>query len=286
VGRLWTVSFGRNVRTLRERQKLTQTALAKAATVSIDTVQNWENGPNAPTTHHQDVLAGIFGVPVERLWERTVLLVPELDVGVHCFPSPPGIDRESMIVEPIMRKLNALKFDRYVLTSFSNVRTAIAEQMPQLHEQQQSFKSELLEWAKAARRALILLAFRPERDEEWGDYLNLIGLLKYDSCIVVVQAVDPFHAQPILRTTSRYVAKVYSVEMNFADFPPTPDDLKHEIPPCCYDTVLSVFNGDPESDGRECVSKLIEARILSRENDRLIVQCGTEPQWRGIPSND
>lgn len=283
VRKPWTPSFGRNVRTLRDLKKLTQVALAKDAKVTVDTVRNWEGGPNAPTPQHVDALARIFGVSVEILWERAVVLVPEFDVGVHCFPAPPVVARESLVVEPIMRKLRAQDFDRYAFDNFDNLRTALKEQLPSLYGQQiPEYKARLLEWAKAKKRALVLSAFRPRADDEWSAYIDFVGFLKYDCCIVVVQSIDPFHAQTLLKTTSRYAAKVYPVDMSISDFPIDPENLRREVPTCCYRTILAVLHGNFEWDGRECVAKLIEAKIMAREGNHLVFQSGSEPLWRRV----
>jgi transcriptional regulator with XRE-family HTH domain len=286
LGRTWTLSFGRNVRFLRELKNLSQAALAKEAKVSVETVRNWEIGPNAPTPQHLAALAASLGVAVERLWERAVLLVPEFDIGVHCFPSPPVIERESLIVEPIMRKLKALMFDCYMLPSFADVHQALAELSPDLraHVHEYEFKPRILEWAKEKRRALVMSSFRPDTEEQWSRYIEVIGLLKYDCCIVVIQAVDPFHVQPLLRTTSRYAAKVYAVDMNLDEFPPDLEELRRELPACCYRTILSVFDGNREVNGRECVAKLIESRVVAWKDGQLTVQYGMESLWRALTS--
>jgi len=263
-------------------KKLTQATLAKSAKVTVDTVRNWEVGPNAPTTQHVEALARIFDVSVDILWERAVVLVPEFDVGVHCFPSPPVLARESLVIEPIMRKLRAQDFDRYAFANFENLRTALAEQLPHLHEQLPRHKAQLLEWAKAKKRAIVLSAFRPHVEDEWSAYIDFVGFLKYDCCIVVVQSIDPFHAQTLLKTTSRYAAKVYPVDMSNADFPADPEDLRREVPTCCYRTILAVLQGDFEWDGRECVAKLIEAKIVALQDNHLVFPGGAEPLWRRV----
>jgi putative transcriptional regulator len=63
------MSFGRHLRGLREEAGLSRAALARRAGVPVSTLRNWENDPGFPGLAAGLRLAGVLGVPVERLAE-------------------------------------------------------------------------------------------------------------------------------------------------------------------------------------------------------------------------
>jgi len=260
---------------------MTQPELATKAHVTDDTVRSWEAGDHTPTQKNLQELSRVFGLPIDQLWEAAVLLVPEFDVGIHLFPAPPVAAREELVIEPINRKLRAQNFDRHVINGFDELGTKLEGSVPG-NSSEPHYKARLLEWVKQKKTALVLCGFRPPSEQAWRTYIEIIGSLKYDCCIVVIQAVDPFHIQPLLNAGSQYGAKTYPVEMAPQDYAPGLCDLRDEIPGCCMKTILALLDGRTEETRKECVAKLIDAKIMARRNDGVFLTYGSEPQWREI----
>jgi putative transcriptional regulator len=63
------MSFGRHLRGLREEAGLSRADLARRAGVPGSTLQHWENDRGFPSLAAGLRLAGVLGVPVERLAE-------------------------------------------------------------------------------------------------------------------------------------------------------------------------------------------------------------------------
>jgi transcriptional regulator with XRE-family HTH domain len=61
------MSFGTQLRRLREKAGLSQRGLAERAGVSLRSVQNWEQGHRAPRARPLLALARALGVSVEAL---------------------------------------------------------------------------------------------------------------------------------------------------------------------------------------------------------------------------
>jgi transcriptional regulator with XRE-family HTH domain len=63
------MSFGRHMRDLRREAGLPRAELARRAGVPVSTLRNWENDRGFPSLAAGLRLAGVLGVPVERLAE-------------------------------------------------------------------------------------------------------------------------------------------------------------------------------------------------------------------------
>jgi transcriptional regulator with XRE-family HTH domain len=59
--------LGENLRALRQRGRLTQTALAEKAGLSLRSIQNWEQGHRMPRVQTLIALAGALRVSVDDL---------------------------------------------------------------------------------------------------------------------------------------------------------------------------------------------------------------------------
>jgi transcriptional regulator with XRE-family HTH domain len=274
----WGQAQGRNVRRLRSLRKWTQHELVEKTHVSLETVRGWENGSHKPTLRNLDELSKVFGVPIEQLWEEVVILVPELDVGVHFFPAPPVTGREPLVIEPIMRKLRAQDFDRYLIHGFHDLRAELRSRF-QPNSEVRDDRSFLLDWARAKTRGLVLCGFRPRAEEDWTSFIDIIGWLKYDCCIVVIQAIDPFHVQQLFNAGSQYAAKPHDVHMTIQDYEPRLEDLRSEMPPCCWAAMLAFFDGRLHAGHRDHVTKLIDSKVLARDEDELVLSYGSEASW-------
>jgi DNA-binding XRE family transcriptional regulator len=287
----WGEPQGRNLRLLREAAHLSQRALAEKVTpedaegpgVTIDTVRNWEAGKNQPYPRHLEALAKLFGVDVERLFAPVAVLIPDFDVGLHFFCAPPVVARETLVVEPIMRKLRATGLDFYRVDDFGTEK--LRAELDALLEvsnvdSRPQYKASLVAWAKVKHRALVLSAFHPTADSEWNDYIDYIKWLKDYACIVVVQMVDPFHVQAVLASASRYEAKSHCADIEFADSKPSASELRAETPSCCRRTIADILDDRcGMDDWRECIPKLLEAKIISKTAGRLSLN-GGDALWR------
>lgn len=260
---------------------MTQPELAAKAHVTDDTVRSWEAGDHTPTPTNLQELSRVFKLTIDQLWEAAVLLVPEFDVGIHLFPAPPVAARDELVIEPINRKLRTQEFDCHVINGFDELEAQLEGSIPG-NGSNPRYKARLLESVKQKKTALVLCGFRPPSEQAWRTYIEIIGSLKYDCCIVVIQAVDPFHTQALVRGGSRYAAKTYPVEMTPQDYTPDLRDLGDEIPACCRKTILAVLDGRTDDVRRDCVAKLIDAKLMARRNDDVFLTYGSEPQWREI----
>lgn len=63
------MSFGQHLRALREGAGLARAALARQTGVPVSTLRNWEADRGFPPVAAFLKLAGVLGVPVERLAE-------------------------------------------------------------------------------------------------------------------------------------------------------------------------------------------------------------------------
>ncbi|MBQ1272159.1 MAG: helix-turn-helix domain-containing protein [Clostridia bacterium] len=63
-----TLCFSENFRAFREKEGLTQKAIAQSLEVSPRTVSQWEKGEKLPTVPQALLLSQRFGVPVEDLF--------------------------------------------------------------------------------------------------------------------------------------------------------------------------------------------------------------------------
>jgi len=61
------VKFGNNLKALRTENKMSQTALAKAAGVTQQCISEWEQGKMEPTLSNLWALSDIFGVTIDVL---------------------------------------------------------------------------------------------------------------------------------------------------------------------------------------------------------------------------
>lgn len=61
------MSFGIRLQTLREQAGLSQTALAERAGMSVDSIQNWEQGRTQPRLDALPRLARALGVSIDSL---------------------------------------------------------------------------------------------------------------------------------------------------------------------------------------------------------------------------
>src|SRR5262245_24767287 len=68
--RRWVMAFGERLRELREKAGLSQSGLAEAAGVPIDSVQNWEQGRIRPRIEALGKLARALGVTVDELLQE------------------------------------------------------------------------------------------------------------------------------------------------------------------------------------------------------------------------
>lgn len=284
----WGPSQGRNLRSLREQKHLTQSTLAKgvgAHGVSVETMRYWESGEHAPTQKNLDALASILGVSVTRLFDEVLVLMPEFEIGLHLFCAPPIAARESFVVEPILRKLRALKIEWYKLDFFDmpklrkELNAHIGAELPLDNVRD---KAKFVAWARGAARAVILTAFRPVQKNEWYEYIDTVRLLKDECCLIIVQTVNPFHLQMVVRSSSAYEPKSYAVDLALNDDADDADpaEVQREIPWCCMETMRAVRDGrQPESN--RCVNALKDAGVIGVAEEKLAFK----PGWqRMVPA--
>ena len=62
--------LGARLRQIRRHSKLTQTQVATRLKVTKQAISNWEKGKNEPTRRHKQLLADLYGVPVEGISRR------------------------------------------------------------------------------------------------------------------------------------------------------------------------------------------------------------------------
>lgn len=62
-------NIGKNIKRLREAQKVTQEQLAQALSISFQAVSKWENGTTVPDTLTLPAIAAFFGVSVDDLFK-------------------------------------------------------------------------------------------------------------------------------------------------------------------------------------------------------------------------
>ncbi len=65
--------FGRNLKTLREKNKLTQEDLADSLAVSRQAVCMWERGERVPKVDVLTQIAGVFGVSVDHIINHKII---------------------------------------------------------------------------------------------------------------------------------------------------------------------------------------------------------------------
>jgi transcriptional regulator with XRE-family HTH domain len=282
-GQKWGPSQGRNLRSLREQKHFTQTALARSVGtrgVSVETVRHWESGEHAPTQKNLDALAGLLGVSVPRLFDQVLVLMPEFEIGLHLFCAPPIAARESFVVEPILRKLRALKTDWYKLEFFdmaklrNELNAYVGADLPLDSVRQ---KAKFVAWARAGARAVVLTAFRPVQENEWSEYIDTVRLLKDECCIIIVQTVNPFHLQMVVRSSSAYEPKSYAVDLALRDDADDADPagVQREIPGCCLETMRAVRDGRQPERNR-CVNTLKDAGVITVAEEKLAFRPGWE----------
>lgn len=81
------MNIGRNIRILRQQQKLTQEQLADQLGVSYQAVSKWETNANTPDIALLPAIAEVFGVPIDTLFNLDTpagldSLLPREDDGV------------------------------------------------------------------------------------------------------------------------------------------------------------------------------------------------------------
>ena len=82
--------IGEKILELRTARDMSQQTFAEELSVSRELVSKWENGTRRPDYRTVERIAGLFGVPVETLADRTSLFQSELADCFAGFPAESG----------------------------------------------------------------------------------------------------------------------------------------------------------------------------------------------------
>jgi len=72
------MNLGNNIRSLRQRQSLTQEQVASRLGVSYQAVSKWETGANTPDISLLPSIAALFGVTIDALFSDEIAACPDL----------------------------------------------------------------------------------------------------------------------------------------------------------------------------------------------------------------
>lgn len=90
------MSIGSNIAKLRKANKLTQAELGEKLNVTNQTVSKWESGVSMPDVMLLPVIANIFGIPMDKLYEENI--DPILLSGEACETDSVRTDNRLLII--------------------------------------------------------------------------------------------------------------------------------------------------------------------------------------------